>query len=314
MKHTLWIKSIKAFVLLSMIVAPSIVLLHGNPVWEVVPQKKDANRQATRNVSIAEKPDRYEVFVELPGGDLSQVVVNFKEGLLNVELPSDRGQSALRKQLALPGATQGPLRIERDDRRGVMVVTIPKEEALPSPSSVTTQDQQISTEAESGENEAEWMESDVAMMLGEMQRMQQQMQSMLGGGFAGLPIPSMMPQGVMGMMGMGGMRDMGGPAGGMRASLPAIEEHDDRYVVRTFLPGQDLSKVNVSIKERMLTIEARNQSQPKSSATTFSRNESSCSQAMSLPGPVAVGKMKVDRVGDELVVTLPKATAESFSR
>jgi HSP20 family molecular chaperone IbpA len=40
----------------------------------------------------------------------------------------------------------------------------------------------------------------------------------------------------------------------MRA-MPALEDHGDRYVVRASLPGQELSKVNVSINDRLLRIE-----------------------------------------------------------
>jgi len=91
--------------------------------------------------------------------------------------------------------------------------------------------------------------------------------------------------------------------------MPALEDHGDRYVVRATLPGQDLSKVNVSINDRLLRIETNEESGSKSSGNSLMQHRSSYSQAMTLPSPVLVGKMKVDRKGDELVVTLPKEAA-----
>lgn len=76
-------------------------------------------------------------------------------------------------------------------------------------------------------------------------------------------------------------------------------------MVRVSLPGQDLSKVDVNLRGRLLTIEARNDARVGSGGLRMSRGFQ-YSQAMNLPGPVLVGKMKVDRRGDELVVTLPK--------
>lgn len=96
------------------------------------------------------------------------------------------------------------------------------------------------------------------------------------------------------------------PSATMSSAL-SLEDHGDHYVVRTPLPGQDLGKVNVSIHDRQLMIESNQNNDSTLNPYAMIAQSSFYSQSMMLPGPVQVGKMKVDRQGDELVVTLPKA-------
>jgi HSP20 family molecular chaperone IbpA len=139
-------------------------------------------------------------------------------------------------------------------------------------------------------------QNDFAAMISQMQRIQQEMMAMTGG-FSGIPIPSM--DSLLGTLPGSDLQRS------TRAGMPMLEDAGDRYVVRVSLPGQDLSKVNVNLRDRLLTIEARNENRGGSGGLSMTR-DFQYSQAMNLPGPVLVGKMKVDRRGDELVVTLPK--------
>ena len=88
-----------------------------------------------------------------------------------------------------------------------------------------------------------------------------------------------------------------------------LQEEKDSYVVRARLPKAQMGNVNVSVKDQMLTIEAKEQnSQHRKEDGCFLTQHSQFSRIMRLPGPVQVGKMKVDRKDNMLVVTIPKAS------
>jgi HSP20 family molecular chaperone IbpA len=287
-------KRIKAFIVLSL-AAIGLVQLSGKPVWDVVPQKKDLQEQ--QNMSLSEKEDRYVFKLSGPGRDLSQIVVKIQDGSLHVDAPATDKLPALHKVVPLDGVTgDGDLFIERRGGRGLLTVIIPKEGMV---GEAYNSDEENSDEENSSEAITTYPGNNVAVMIGQMRRMQQQMDQMMGGmGFPGMGFPSM----------MSAIPTVRTPAMRMRA-MPALEDHGDRYVVRASLPGQDLSKVNVSINDRLLRIETNEESGSKSSGNSLMQHRSSYSQAMTLPSPVLVGKMKVDRKGDELVVTLPKEAA-----
>lgn len=295
-------KSIKAFVVLSL-AAVGLVQLSGKPVWDVVPQKKDL--QAEQNMSLSEKADRYVFKLAGLGRDLSQIIVNIQDGSLHVDAPATDKLPALHKVVPLDGVTSdGDLFIERRGGRGILTVIIPKEGMVQEPSD---SDQESLDEENISEAITAYPGNNVAMMIGQMRRMQQQMDRMMGGmGFPGIGLPSMMSP--ISMPGTSPMRIR------MKTrAMPCLEDHGDRYVVRVSMPGQDLSKVNVSIKDRLLRIETNEESGSRSAGNSSMVRHSSYSQAMTLPSPVQVGKMKVDREGKELVVTLPKTTAD-YSR
>jgi HSP20 family molecular chaperone IbpA len=293
MKRVSWIKCIKSFALICL-VATALTQLSGNPVWEVAPQKKDLGGRSSDALSLLEKPDRYLVRLEMPLRDLSQVTVNLRKGVLHVEAPANGVVPSCTKDIPLEGASSdGNLLIERQDSRGFLVVTVPKESSQTS-SMVADQ----AYEKNETDPCAPYPRNDTAWMMGEMQRMQREMDRMMGAMMFddfGTPTighgisPHRIPSATM-------------------SSAPSLEDHGDHYVVRTPLPGQDLGKVNVSINDRQLMIESNQNSDSTLKLYAMIAQSSFYSQSMRLPGPVQVGKMKVDRQGDELVVTLPKAS------
>jgi HSP20 family molecular chaperone IbpA len=289
-------KRIQAFIVLSL-AAMGLVQLSGKPLWDVVPQKKDLQEQ--QNMSLSEKEDRYVFKLAGPGRDLSQIIVKIQGGSLHVDAPNTEKLPALHKVVPLDGVTSdGDLFIERRGGRGLLTVIIPKEGMLQEASN---SDLENSEEENSSEVITTYPGNNVAMMIGQMRRMQQQMDQMMGGmGFPSMGFPSM----------MSAIPTVRTPTMRMKA-MPLLEDHGDRYVVRASLPGQDLSKVNVSINDRLLRIETNEESGSKSAGNSLMQHRSSYSQAMTLPGPVLVGKMKVDQKGNELMVTLPKATADN---
>jgi HSP20 family molecular chaperone IbpA len=293
MKRVSWIKCIKSFALMCL-VATALTQLSGNPVWEVAPQKKDLGGRSSDALSLLEKPDRYLVRLEMPRRDLSQVTVNLRKGVLHVEAPANGFVPSCTRDIPLEWASSdGNLLIERQDSRGFLVVTVPKES-----SQTSSMEPDPAYEKNETDPCAPYPRNDTAWMMGEMQRMQREMDRMMGA--------MMFDDFAMPTIGHGISPHR--IPGATMSSAPSLEDHGDHYVVRTPLPGQDLGKVNVSIHDRQLMIESNQNSDSTLNPCAMIAQSSFYSQSMRLPGPVQVGKMKVDRQGDELVVTLPKAS------
>ena len=87
-----------------------------------------------------------------------------------------------------------------------------------------------------------------------------------------------------------------------------LAEEGDNYVVRAYLPDREMKNVNVSLDGRVLKIEAKAEEteQKKDQGATVS-HRAQYSQMLTLPGPVQMDKMKVDRKENMIVVTVPKA-------
>ena len=87
-----------------------------------------------------------------------------------------------------------------------------------------------------------------------------------------------------------------------------LSEEGNNYVVRAYLPRRDMNKVNVSVEGQTLKIEAKaEESGDNPEKGMIVSRQAQYSQMLTLPGPVKVDKMKVDRKEGLLVVTLPKA-------
>jgi HSP20 family molecular chaperone IbpA len=89
-----------------------------------------------------------------------------------------------------------------------------------------------------------------------------------------------------------------------------LEDQPGKYVVHYYLPGRNLSDVNVKFENGQLHLSEQKQEKTsddtaggKTQSTTVARYES----MTTLPGPVKESEMKVDRKEGSVVVTLPKA-------
>jgi HSP20 family molecular chaperone IbpA len=92
-----------------------------------------------------------------------------------------------------------------------------------------------------------------------------------------------------------------------------VQDRGNNYVATFNLPNRDLSNVKVSVKDGILSINASAEQTTRSNSADKSGNTSSetemlnqYEQLFTLPGPVDAGKMKVDKHGDSITVTLPK--------
>lgn len=90
-----------------------------------------------------------------------------------------------------------------------------------------------------------------------------------------------------------------------------LEETKDAYIVKSDLPGLDKDKINLTVKENVLTIEGVRQTanetqDQKSGYYAQERSYGSFARSLSLPGPVDESKIIAEYKNGVLIITLPK--------
>lgn len=99
-----------------------------------------------------------------------------------------------------------------------------------------------------------------------------------------------------------------------------VQDRGDNYVATFNLPKRDLSNVKIKVKDDVLSVSASAEQTTKSDATakngqpageTEMLNE--YEQLVTLPGPVDAAKMKIDKTGDSVTVTIPKKSDKTAS-
>ncbi len=93
--------------------------------------------------------------------------------------------------------------------------------------------------------------------------------------------------------------------GSALASSIDLRDQKEKYVVRIYVPESETPRVNATVKNNVLHVTAEGE-QKENGALQNERYE----QVISLPGPVESDKMQIDRKGNLVVITLPKATGE----
>jgi HSP20 family molecular chaperone IbpA len=237
----------------------------------------------TASVDLREQEENYILRLNLPGRSLEKVELTLKDDILHIVAPAEAKLGRYQQSVTLPGAKlDGKPGIERKQAESLIVVTVPKS---------STHDRDGS-----GVFDApllpllEW-DRDV---FSRMERMQKEMDRLFEEGFKEFRR----------MPGHEGFFDK--PRFGSAVDL---KEEGGNYVVRAYLPGRDMNNVTVNVDDRTLKIEARaeeTKNEEKDKGTIVSK-KSHYSQLLTLPGPVHVEKMKVDRKEGMLVITLPKA-------
>lgn len=104
-----------------------------------------------------------------------------------------------------------------------------------------------------------------------------------------------------------------GTFGGPKFDASAtVQDKGNDYVATFNLPKRDLSNVKVNVKDGILSVNASaeqtTKSNPGNKNNTGSETEmlDEYEQLVTLPGPVDAAKMKIDKHGDTVVVTIPK--------
>lgn len=89
-----------------------------------------------------------------------------------------------------------------------------------------------------------------------------------------------------------------------------LKDDGSNYVVTAYLPERDMQNVTTTVEGQTLKIAAKAESDggtPGNSTAPAISRKAQYIQVLSLPGPVQVYKMKVQRKEGILTVTLPKA-------
>jgi HSP20 family molecular chaperone IbpA len=96
-----------------------------------------------------------------------------------------------------------------------------------------------------------------------------------------------------------------------------VQDRGDNYVATFNLPKRDLSNVKVNVKDGILSVNAVAEQTTKSNDKSGTASETEMlnqyEQLVTLPGPVDSTKMKVDKNGDSIVVTIPKKDEKTAS-
>jgi HSP20 family molecular chaperone IbpA len=101
-----------------------------------------------------------------------------------------------------------------------------------------------------------------------------------------------------------------------------VQDRGNNYVATFYLPNRDLGHVKVNIKDGVLAVNASAEETTKSKPSTTGTNATNApetellseyEQLVTLPGPVDAGKMKVEKTGDNIVVTIPKKDEKTAS-
>ena len=97
--------------------------------------------------------------------------------------------------------------------------------------------------------------------------------------------------------------------------LPAtnIEETAHSFIVKMAVPGIEKDKLNVEVKDRLLTISSEMEDEQEEEKKNFTRREYSYQtfkRSFALPENVDEGGIKANYENGELVLTLPKSEVE----
>jgi len=98
-----------------------------------------------------------------------------------------------------------------------------------------------------------------------------------------------------------------------------LEETKDAYIVKSDLPGLEKDKINLTVKENILTIEGVRETTDKTEDQkngyyAQERSYGSFSRSLSLPGPVDETKIVAGYKNGVLTITLPKAPGQKETR
>ena len=257
-----------------------------NPAWKSHREASKEKSVATASVDLREDKDNYTIRLNLPDRDLEKVVITLERSVLRILAPPGDKAGRYEQTIALASADSAAKpNVERRQKDSMIVITVPKVSAtvrgdfpltLPDPSLLPLSD---------------WDRDIFERMV----KMRRDMDRIFDESFR--------------EFGTGGEHKGFFDEPRFGSSLD-LKEEGDNYVVRVYLPDRDMQDINDTVKDRMLTIEAKEEAAKKKegeSGTSHSTRTAAYSQLLTLPGPVEIDKMKVEKKEGMLVVTLPKA-------
>jgi len=241
---------------------------------------------STASVDLREDTSQYILRLNLPDRDLERVEIKLEGDTLRIVAPPGGKAGRYEQSITLAGlASDAVPKIERKSKDNMIVVTVPKSSAVagkepslmsPDPSLLPLSD---------------W-DRDVFKRMDEMRREMDRTFDEAFREFRAAPEYK-------------GFFDE--PRFGSSLEL---KEEGDNYVIRAYLPDRDMQNIDVTVEDRTVKIEAKEQESSKKEDKTgplHRTRKAAYSQIFTLPGPVHGEKMQVDKKEGMLVVTLPKA-------
>ncbi len=241
---------------------------------------------ATASVDLREQDQAYVVRLNLPKRELALVEVTLDHAALRIVAPGAGSVGRYEQTLELPAADSGAqMKIERKPSDDLIMVTVPKKAVASGPANSSEPRMSLPSPL------ADWDRD----LLRRMERMNREMDRVFAEAF-------------------GEFRDV--PAHSGYFDLPSfgssvtVKEDDSNYIVSAYLPDRDMNQVDVSVEDTILKIEAKAEASQtaKDPAGQPARHRySHYLQTLTLPGPVQIDKMKVERKEGMLTITLPKS-------
>ena len=254
--------------------------------WKSLRGDDKGKSVATASVDLREEKDSYTLRLNLPDRELEKVEINLEGETLRIVAPAGDKAGRYEQTIALAGVASGAEpKIERKQKDNMIVVTVPKSSSVADGKpSLTLPDPALLPFTD-------W-DRDI---FAHMEKMRRDMDRVFEDAFREFRAA---PE-------HKGFFDE--PRFGSSVDL---KEEGDNYVVRAYLPDRDMQNINVTVEDRTLKIEAKEQAMTKKEGeggTLHSTRKAAYSQVLTLPGPVQSEKMKVEKKEGMVVVTLPKA-------
>jgi HSP20 family protein len=239
---------------------------------------------STASVDVREDTNNYTVRLDLPGRVLEKVNITLDGDTLRIVVPADDKAARYEQSLGLTNVASGAEpKIARNQKDGMIVVTVPKSSGAEAKPSRTLPDPALSPLSD-------W-DRDI---FARMEKMRRDMDRAFEDAF----------------------REFGGsvehkgffdePRFGSSLDL---KEDGENYVVRVYLPDRDVQDVDVTVEDRTLKIAAREAETTKKeekTGTLHSTRKAAYAQVLTLPGPVQSDKMQVEKKEEMVIVTIPK--------
>lgn len=260
--------------------------------WSELRDSVDAKNRAgyslsTASVDVREQNTNYTVRVSLPGRDIEKTEVEMVNGKsLRIFAPAN-GKSGPYEQIVVldrlaPGAKP---EVEKRPSEHLIIIHLSKtpDAAEPAPESRETPPKPLMAPPDRWDRD----------ILARMERMRREMDEIF-------------QQSVKDLGDVPDFKDLFDHS--RFGSSIELQEDDDNYVVRVYLPDRAAEDVKVTIENsRILNIEAKAEERAGHEGEEMVvKRKSHYLQQLTLPGPIDASGLKVDRKEGLLIVTVPK--------
>jgi len=263
---------------------------HFHRAWsgmrDAMPGRK-GSALADASMDLREQSDSYVMRLHLPERDINLVEVGIADGRnLRVTAPASGALSAYEQNITLEEVTPGAKpEVEKRPDSGLVIIRVSKttSEKKPTPEAAAPPTKELPASTDPWD----------VRMLEHMRRMSREMDDML---HEKADETSRRP---------------GGPHWLDRSSFDSaydLQEDDERYTVRAYLPERSADQVKVSVQDQSLIIEAvAEKAREMENGKTMMRHMSQYSQSISLPGPVDADRLEIERKKGMLLIRIPKS-------